>query len=77
MGSGKPLSELLAVGKGLLPHLMTHLDILLGAGAKTWKLLKADWPYVLSERFVFEMSYATAVFGDDVAISAKLVLVGG
>jgi|HubBroStandDraft_6_1064221.scaffolds.fasta_scaffold35859_4 hypothetical protein len=31
----------------------------------------------LSERLVFEMAAAAAVFGNDVAISAELVLVGG
>lgn len=33
--------------------------------------------FFLSERFVFEMADATGVFGNDVAVSAELVLVGG
>jgi hypothetical protein len=32
--------------------------------------------FLLSERFVFEMADAAAVFGNDVAVSAELVLVG-
>ena len=32
--------------------------------------------FVLFERFVLEMADAIAVFGDDVAVSAELVLVG-
>jgi hypothetical protein len=32
---------------------------------------------LLSQRFVFEMADAAAVFGNDVAVSAELVLVGG
>ena len=38
--------------------------------------LRAGSLFLLSEWFVFEMADATAVFGNDVAVSAELVLVG-
>ena len=39
--------------------------------------LRAGRLFLLSERIVFEMADAAAVFGNDVAVSAELVLVGG
>ena len=39
--------------------------------------LSAGRLFLLSERLVFEMADAAAVFGNDVAVSTELVLVGG
>jgi hypothetical protein len=40
------------------------------------QLCLSDWATVLSERFMFKMADAAAVFGNGVAFSTELVLIG-